>query len=152
MIEQCCIIQNKRGELPVMYHSTQICWSPNDKLLMTGTARTHKQDGPGRLVFMNRENLDVVKEVPVGERSVVACMWHYRLNQIVYTTSDGMARVLFDEKLSHRGAKLCMAKKKRVADYTEMNVNLNVVVPFQPKNYREPNKTSTERVIIIIFI
>ena len=66
----------------------------------------------------------------------------------MYTTSDGSARVLFDEKLSHRGAKLCVAKKKRAQDLTEMNVNLNVVVPFQPKNYREPNKTSTERILI----
>ena len=68
-----------------------------------------------------------------------------RLNQIVYTTSDGQARVLFDEKLSHRGAKLCIAKKKRAQDLTEMNVNLNVVVPFQPKNFRDVNKAVSAR-------
>ena len=63
----------------------------------------------------------------------------------MYTTSDGQARVLFDEKLSHRGAKLCIAKKKRAQDLTEMNVNLNVVVPFQPKNFRDVNKAVSAR-------
>ena len=67
------------------------------------------------------------------------------MNQIVYTTNDGQARVLFDEKLSHRGAKLCIAKKKRAQDLTEMNVNLNVVVPFQPKNFRDVNKAVSAR-------
>ena len=53
-------------------------WSPNDKLLLTGTSREHKNDGPGRLVFMHRETLETVKEIEVGMRSVVSIMWHHR--------------------------------------------------------------------------
>ena len=53
-------------------------WSPNDKLLLTGTSREHKNDGPGRLVFMHRETLETVKEIEIGERSVVSIMWHHR--------------------------------------------------------------------------
>ena len=73
---------------------------------------------------------------------------HLRLNQIIYTTNDGLANVLFDEKLSHRGAKLCVAKKKRTAELTEMNVNINVVVPFQPKSFRKTRLTSIFRILL----
>ena len=45
---------------------------------MTGTSRTHKNDGPGKLVFMHRDTLDIAKEVSIGNKSVVACMWHHR--------------------------------------------------------------------------
>ena len=67
-----------------------------------------------------------------------------RINQIVFTTNDGRCNVLFDEKLSYRGAKLCVAKKKRAQELTEMNVNINVVVPFQPKSFRETNKNQSK--------
>ena len=47
-------------------------------MLLTGTSREHKNDGPGRLVFMHRETLETVKEIEIGERSVVSIMWHHR--------------------------------------------------------------------------
>ena len=37
-----------------------------------------------------------------------------------------------------------MAKKKRAQELTEMNVNINVVVPFQPKSFRETNKNQSK--------
>jgi len=42
------------------------------------------------------------------------------------------------------GAKLCIVKKKRAAELTEMNINMNVVVPFQPKTFREQKPSSKE--------
>ena len=65
--------------MPTLYHNTQACFSPNDRLVMTGTSRISKNDGPGKLVFMHRDTLEVAKEVTIGMKSVVTCMWHHRL-------------------------------------------------------------------------
>ena len=43
---------------------------------------------------------------------------------------------------------MCIAKKKRAQELTEMNVNLNVVVPFQPKPFREQKPSSRETMFI----
>ena len=71
--------RKKRGDLPTLYHSTQAAFSPNDKLIVTGTSRTHKNDGPGKLVFMHRDSLEIAREVDIGMRSVVTCLWHHRI-------------------------------------------------------------------------
>ena len=40
-------------------------------------------------------------------------MWHPKINQIFVGCSDGSVKVLFSDKHSQRGAKLCLAKKKK---------------------------------------
>lgn len=137
-----------REDLPARFDGTEVTFSPNDKLVLAGTSQLGKSDEPAKLVFMNRNNLEIVKTIEVGDTSIASLLWHHRLNQIVYGTADGNAAVLFDEKLSHRGAKLCIAKKKRAQELTEMNVNLNVVVPFQPKPFREQKPSSRETMFI----
>ena len=84
--------------------------------------------------------------------SAIGILWHHRINQIIYGTSDGKACVYFDEKVSHRGAKLCVSKRKKAAEFVEMDANVHVVVPFQPKNFREPKPSSKETQFVKVLI
>lgn len=62
------------------YVMTDCCFSPDDKLLMTGTSLEQGAKN-SRLVFLDRQSLNIVKEVEV-EGSVVRCLWHPKLNQV----------------------------------------------------------------------
>ena len=48
--------------------------------------------------------------------SVVSVHWQPHLNQIALGTTEG-TRVLYDPKMSQKGACLCVGKHKRAADY-----------------------------------
>ena len=54
--------------------------------------------------------------------------------------------------MSHRGAKLCVSKRKKAAEFVEMDANVHVVVPFQPKNFREPKPSSKETQFVKVLI
>lgn len=88
------------------------------------------QDKKGKLIFFDR-SLNEVHQVPISDsvsklfcnqqvlqphplQSVVRCLWHPKLNQIIVGCGDGLTKVLFNDHHSHRGAKLCIAKKKRL--------------------------------------
>ena len=39
---------------------------------------------------------------------------------------------------------MCVSKRKKAQEFVEMDANVHVVVPFQPKNFREPKPSSKE--------
>uniref|UniRef100_A0A4W3GKW2 Uncharacterized protein n=1 Tax=Callorhinchus milii TaxID=7868 RepID=A0A4W3GKW2_CALMI len=45
-------------------------------------------------------------------QSVIRCLWHPKLNQIMVGTGNGQAKVYYDPVRSQRGAKLCVVKTK----------------------------------------
>uniref|UniRef100_A0AAY4CGP5 WD repeat-containing protein 70 n=1 Tax=Denticeps clupeoides TaxID=299321 RepID=A0AAY4CGP5_9TELE len=97
---------------------TDCCFSPDDKLLVTGTS-ARRDEGSGKLVFFDRQTLQVVYEVEVASASVVRCLWHPKLNQIMVGTGNGLAKVYYDPVRSHRGAKLCVVKSNRKEKHAE---------------------------------
>ncbi|CBY10058.1 unnamed protein product [Oikopleura dioica] len=136
-----------KDNLPALYDGTKIAFSPNDKILCVGTAGERVKKGvykPGELKFFLRDDMSEVKSVPLQSGSAIGILWHHRINQIIYGTSEGKAVVYFDDKVSHRGAKLCVSKRKKAQEFVEMDANVHVVVPFQPKNFREPKPSSKE--------
>lgn len=44
---------------------TDCVFSPNDKLIMTGLS-VRKGEGPGKLVFLDRNDLEVMTEMSIG--------------------------------------------------------------------------------------
>ena len=52
-----------------MYSSTDVTFSPDDQLVMTGLS-TKRGEGVGRLVFMDRQNLQPVSHIDVIEGQV----------------------------------------------------------------------------------
>lgn len=103
------------------FEETNISYSPNDNLIITGTSVKKNDPNSGKIAVFNSSTLEMVKQVPLkGSTSVIRVIWHERINQIAASLSDFSVHVLYDPMTSVRGAKLCAAKAvrtKRADDY-----------------------------------
>ena len=134
------------NNLVTYYTSTKCVFSPDEKLILTGTS-VKKGQGAGKLVFLDRENLDVVSDVPFDDISVVSTLWHPKLNQIFVGLSDGNIKVLFDPEKSRNGVTLCVGrvKNKRV-DIGESMLKPQIINPHALKMYREKRADTMKKV------
>uniref|UniRef100_A0AAY4CGD6 WD repeat-containing protein 70 n=1 Tax=Denticeps clupeoides TaxID=299321 RepID=A0AAY4CGD6_9TELE len=123
---------------------TDCCFSPDDKLLVTGTS-ARRDEGSGKLVFFDRQTLQVVYEVEVASASVVRCLWHPKLNQIMVGTGNGLAKVYYDPVRSHRGAKLCVVKSNRKEKHAEALTQDYIITPHALPMFREARQRSTRK-------
>jgi WD repeat-containing protein 70 len=109
--------------LPTLFSNTQCCFSPDEKLVLTGISPATKESTSGAVAIFNKNDLTLVKKLGVPG-SAVAVTWHSKINQIVVGCGDrkeGTTRVLYDNLLSTRGAMLSVGRRPRVdnaADYT----------------------------------
>uniref|UniRef100_A0A6I8P4D3 WD repeat-containing protein 70 n=1 Tax=Ornithorhynchus anatinus TaxID=9258 RepID=A0A6I8P4D3_ORNAN len=132
------------SELPTFFSMTDCCFSPDDKLLVTGTS-VKKGGGNGKLVFFERQTFQKVYEIDVTNASVVRCLWHPKLNQIMVGTGNGLAKVYYDPIRSQRGAKLCVVKNKRKARQAETLTQDYIITPHALPMFREPRQRSTRK-------
>ncbi|KAF5738996.1 WD repeat-containing protein 70 [Tripterygium wilfordii] len=112
------------NDLPNNYAQTNIVFSPDEQLFLTGTSVERESTTGGLLCFYDRTKLELVSKVGISPScSVVQCAWHPKLNQVFATTGDksqGGTHVLYDPTLSERGALVCVARaprKKSVDDF-----------------------------------
>ncbi|KAJ0254157.1 F112 [Hirschfeldia incana] len=106
------------------YPQTNVAFSPDEQIILTGTSVEKDSTTGGLLCFYDRTKLEIVQKVGISPTcSVVQCAWHPRLNQIFATSGDksqGGTHVLYDPSRSERGACVCVARaprKKSVDDY-----------------------------------
>lgn len=128
------------------YYSTTMCsFSPDEKLVLTGTST--KKEGEGSLLFLERDTFETVYQVKFGKGvSVVTSLWHPKLNQIVVGLSDGNVRVLFDPTKSRNGATLCVGKvKHKRVDLGEEMIKPQIVNPHSLRMYREKKIDSVKK-------
>ena len=52
------------------HYSTDCLFSPDDRLVVTGTS-VKRGTGAGKLVFLDRQNLEVLHEIPVVDGEVI---------------------------------------------------------------------------------
>ncbi|XP_063817253.1 WD repeat-containing protein 70 [Pseudophryne corroboree] len=123
---------------------TDCCFSPDDKLLITGTS-VKKGEGSGKLLFFDMVDFKKIYEIPVTDASVVRCLWHPKLNQIMVGTGNGLAKVYYDPVKSQRGAKLCVVKSKRKARQAETLTQDYIITPHALPMFREPRQRSTRK-------
>jgi hypothetical protein len=71
----------------MLYPSTNAIFSPDNKHIVTGAGGSEK-GGHGALLFLSRQNLEVVRQLDVGATPVVV-QWHPKINQV----SSGFAAV-----------------------------------------------------------
>ncbi|KAH9075819.1 hypothetical protein EDB83DRAFT_2515499 [Lactarius deliciosus] len=120
-----------RSEIPTLYPSTNAIFSPDNKYVVTGAGGTEKGDYGG-LLFMNRENLEVVKQLDVGATPVVV-QWHPKINQIVVGLTSGTLCVLYSPQTSLNGAKLLVnkgpAKRPTVEDMSDAVAAPAIIIP-----------------------
>uniref|UniRef100_A0A4W6D1N4 WD repeat-containing protein 70 n=1 Tax=Lates calcarifer TaxID=8187 RepID=A0A4W6D1N4_LATCA len=126
------------------FSMTDCCFSPDDKLLVTGTS-VKKEEGNGKLVFFDRASFQRVYEIEVTNASVVRCLWHPKLNQIMVGTGNGLAKVYYDPVKSHRGAKLCVVKSKRKEKQAETLTQDYIITPHALPMFREARQRSTRK-------
>ncbi|PQQ17535.1 WD repeat-containing protein 70 [Prunus yedoensis var. nudiflora] len=111
-------------DLPNNYAQTNIAFSPDEQLFLTGTSIERESPIGGLLCFFDRAKLQLVSKVGISPTcSVVQCAWHPKLNQIFATAGDksqGGTHVLYDPNLSEKGALVCVARaprKKSIDDF-----------------------------------
>ncbi|KAK2986347.1 hypothetical protein RJ640_026611 [Escallonia rubra] len=138
-------------DLPNNYAQTNIVFSPDEQLFLTGTSVERDSTTGGLLCFYDRTKLDLVSRVGISPTcSVVQCAWHPKLNQIFATAGDkkqGGTHILYDPSLSERGALVCVARaprKKSIDDFQPQPVvhNPHALPLFrdQPSRKRQREK------------
>ncbi|XP_047713977.1 WD repeat-containing protein 70 isoform X1 [Prionailurus viverrinus] len=130
--------------LPTIFPMTDCCFSPDDKLVVTGTS-VQRGCGSGKLVFFERRTFQRVYEIDITDASVVRCLWHPKLNQIMVGTGNGLAKVYYDPNKSQRGAKLCVVKTQRKAKQAETLTQDYIITPHALPMFREPRQRSTRK-------
>eukprot|EP00470_Lotharella_oceanica_P016839 CAMPEP_0170196330 /NCGR_PEP_ID=MMETSP0040_2-20121228/63654_1 /TAXON_ID=641309 /ORGANISM="Lotharella oceanica, Strain CCMP622" /LENGTH=326 /DNA_ID=CAMNT_0010445713 /DNA_START=78 /DNA_END=1055 /DNA_ORIENTATION=- len=100
-------------DLPNLYPTSDIAFSPNGKLVICGTSNREETGGQGSLVFINRKTGKEVQRIRICQSSVIRVLWNPRLNQIFCACADGSIRVLYDPDMSKNGALLCVKKKAK---------------------------------------
>ncbi|SCZ89214.1 BZ3500_MvSof-1268-A1-R1_Chr1-1g01034 [Microbotryum saponariae] len=127
-------------DLPSANPETSLCFSPDEKYLLTGTSGAHagvlegsaeqeraREAGAGtrgtggKVVVLNREGLTNYKTIELSPFSVIRVLWHPKINQIVTSSSDGSIHVLYSPETSVRGATMALLRaprKKAVDDYS----------------------------------
>lgn len=74
------------NDLPNNYGQTNIAFSPDEQLFLTGTSVEKKKTSGGMLCFYDRVKMELVSRVGISPTySVVQCAWHPRINQVCDT-------------------------------------------------------------------
>ncbi|KAK9812868.1 hypothetical protein WJX72_004992 [[Myrmecia] bisecta] len=126
------------SDLPTHHSTTQCCFSPDGRLVLTGVSADRDGVGGG-LVFLDLEQRQVVRKLAMPG-SVVAVQWHVRLNQIFVGTGDkmtGAVRILYDPTLSEKGVLLCAGRKPRAPDPLDFQAPLVIHTPHALPMFRE---------------
>ncbi|KAL5562025.1 hypothetical protein UlMin_031772 [Ulmus minor] len=139
-------------DLPNHYAQTNIAFSPDEQLFLTGTSVERESTTGGLLCFFDRAKLELVSKLGISPTcSVVQCAWHPKLNQIFATTGDksqGGTHILYDPNISERGALVCVARAPRRKSVDDFEIKPVIHNPHalplfrdQPSRKRQREKT-----------
>ncbi|KAF3930032.1 Coronin-2B [Dactylella cylindrospora] len=132
-----------RADLPTASQNTTISFSPDSSHLLTS-------DSAGNLHILSPATLRSEHTVAITPNApVIASVWHPRLNQIFTTSADTTVKILYNPKISTRGAitVLSNALKKRHFDddpnlTTDIATGMNADAIYLP-NAVLPAKTKS---------
>ncbi|KAG6911770.1 hypothetical protein DXG01_000016 [Tephrocybe rancida] len=128
-----------RSELTTLYPNTNAMFSPDDKYIITGSGATSK-GGKGKLMFLEKQNLEVVKTLEV-DSTPVKVFWHSKINQIVTGLSSGQIVVLYSPMTSLNGAKLLANKgpprKVTIEDMSDALAAPSIITPHALPMFRD---------------
>eukprot|EP00727_Mastigamoeba_balamuthi_P005104 m51a1_g14592 hypothetical protein (687) ;mRNA; f:1153870-1156347 len=128
------------ADLNNVFPHTECAISPDERFVVTGTSG-QKRDPTGYLRFFKSDTFELVKEIEYPEASVIRVAWHPKIDQLVLGLSDASARVLFDPKLSKRGALLCLARSMPKDDPYKIEFQADALNPHAlPMFKRGPSK------------
>jgi len=82
-----------RAEVATLYPNTNAMFSPDDRHVITGAGATAK-GGKGKLMFLGKDGLDVVKALEV-ESTPVKVHWHSKINQVRFLLGTECTRPIY---------------------------------------------------------
>nr|CAG4651680.1 EOG090X0364 [Triops cancriformis] len=132
-------------DLYTSFAMTECVFSPDDKLLVTGTSKRKGEEG-GKLLFLEKDTFEIVKEIDIPAH-VVRVSWHPKINEILVGCGNGQIKVFYDDKLSQRGAKLCMSKMKKKERATEVVSTSHIITPHALPLFKQDRPKSSRRVM-----
>lgn len=109
---------NEWKDLTNLSAKTNVCVSPDEKMLLTGTS-VRKGFAYGMMMGFDVVTGDAVCQTAISKDSVISVNWHPSLNQIIVGSADSNIRILYDPTLSHRGITTSLTKleKRRPLDH-----------------------------------
>ncbi|XP_069107594.1 WD repeat-containing protein 70-like isoform X2 [Argopecten irradians] len=123
---------------------TDCVFSPDDQMIITGLS-VKKNAGKGKLLFYERNTLTKLSELEISDTSVVRCLWHPKLNQMVASCADGQVKLFYDPKKSQRGAMLSVVKAERKSRQIKVMTTQQIITPYALPMFREGRPTSTRK-------
>ncbi|GJE85943.1 transcription factor, putative [Phanerochaete sordida] len=128
-----------QSSLTTLYSSTNAIFSPDEKHILTGAGATSK-GGKGRLMFLEKNTLEPVKELLV-DTTPVRVAWHPKINQIVTGLANGQVCVLYSPHTSVNGAKLLLNKgpprKATIEDMSDALAAPTIITPHALPMFRD---------------
>lgn len=129
------------SDLLNLYDSTNVVLTPDEKYLITGTS-IKKDQGTGFIKIYDSSSLNLVRDIDMGNVSVVRLQWQTRINQVFAGLSDGGISVLYNPSSSCAGILEPLGRevKKRAVDDVEYNtgyieVEAEYERPLFPEEY-----------------
>eukprot|EP00744_Colponema_vietnamica_P016053 GILI01022508.1.p1 GENE.GILI01022508.1~~GILI01022508.1.p1 ORF type:complete len:507 (-),score=129.06 GILI01022508.1:144-1664(-) len=133
------------SDLPNLVAQTDVCLSPDEHLILTGTSVGKNDTGNGRLVIFNADTFESYGELGISPASVVKVLWPAKINQIIVASSDGRVRMLYDPVTSTKGALLFVNRKARQKQPEDFNVAMPIINPHALPMYRDSSTKNRKR-------
>jgi len=127
------------SDLLSRFDQTDVTFSPDDKLVVTGTSKEKGEEG-GKLIFFDKNTFERAFEMTPTTSHVIRTTWHPKLNQILVGSGDGVVRVFYDPRKSVRGAMLCVVKKRTEAKASNWLATQRVITPYALPMFKEDKR------------
>ncbi|KAH9450905.1 hypothetical protein H4Q26_005823 [Puccinia striiformis f. sp. tritici PST-130] len=102
-----------RSGMTTLNPETSVTFSPDNQYILTGVSANASEGLGGRLVLLDKLNLEIFRTIAISPANVVRVLWHPKINQIITGSSDGSINVLYSPSLSTRGATLSLSRTAR---------------------------------------
>lgn len=135
---------NTFNDLYSRYDTTDVTFSPDDSLIVTGESLMKNKEA-ANLYFFDTKTFECVNKIPVTGSHVIKTIWHPKLNQIFVGCGNGVIKGYYDEKRSMRGAKLCVVKTYRKKKQTEIAGSVQVITPHALPLFRQEKSRSLRK-------
>ncbi|XP_043288250.1 gastrulation defective protein 1 homolog [Venturia canescens] len=142
------------------YDTTDCVFSPDDSLIVTGQSLRRRDpqktgssgappntgdDAGGGLLFFNVKTFELVDRIDVTDSHVIKTLWHPKLNQIFVGCGNGIVKAYYDNRISLRGAKLCVAKTRRKNNHIEIMSTQQIITPHALPLFRQDRPKSVRK-------
>ncbi|MBW0472522.1 hypothetical protein O181_012237 [Austropuccinia psidii MF-1] len=127
-----------RDGMTTLNPETNLVFSPDNQYILTGVAANPAENLGGRVVLLDKLNLEVSRTISISAANVIKVLWHPKINQIIIGSSNGTINVLYSPTLSTRGATLSLSRAARVRNSGEEDaaVDRPIITPHALAMFR----------------